>query len=95
MFYVCMYIRICFLTEAVRINLFSNQVVTAGNVVSFQCLMESPQFTTLQWTRDGMVLIDTGNTLRVSVTGTSDTGSYCCAVNGSVVHCAYIYVQGG
>jgi len=83
-----------FLTESVIVNFFSDQIVTAGDTVSFQCLRESPQFTTLQWSRDGTVLSETGNTLIVSVTGTSATGSYCCAVNGSVVHCAYIYVKG-
>ena len=80
--------------ELIRINFFSDRIVRVGEVVSFQCLMDSPQFTALQWTRDGVVLSETGNILTVSITDTSDTGSYCCAVNGSVVHCGYIYVQG-
>ena len=97
---MCLYIQnryvfvYYFLTESIRINFFSDQIVTPGDMVSFQCLRESPQFTALQWSRDGTVLSETGNILMVSVTGIRDTGSYCCGVNGSVVHCAYIYVKG-
>lgn len=74
------------------INEFSNTVATNDGPTTFSCLVPPIMNTTsIQWIRDGMELDGENN--NEFTMNPSETGVYCCEVNGITVHCAYIYVK--
>lgn len=67
----------------------NNVTVDNDNPTTFRCLVPPlPNGTVIQWTRDGVVDATMGNEFTVDP---SQTGVYCCVVDGLTVRCAYIY----
>ena len=68
---------------------FNNVTIDNDDPTTFRCLVPPVENgTVIQWTRDGVEDATVDNELTVSP---SQTGVYCCAVDGVTVRCAYIY----
>ena len=72
-------------------NGLNNAVMNNNDPTTFRCLLPPVlNGTFIQWARDGIILEGgIGNELTVD----SETGVYCCMVDGITARCAYIYLR--
>ena len=71
---------------------FNDIIANNDKPTTFRCLLSPvPNNTTIQWVQDGQLL--SGENSNELTLNRSETGVYCCEVNGSTVRCAYIYIK--